>query len=127
LGEYSSLDNDKIYISRGGLYEFCQYAWNTSNPESQSLVVFDEIDLYGRNDVHISFLYRYGRHKSIHLIGISRRFYDIPVITRALTDEFLFFQITEERDLQYLKRLVSQEYLNTLMNLPTFSYIKLKL
>jgi len=89
--------------------------------------VFDEIDLYGKIDPFIGFLFRYGRHKNIDLVSISRRFYDLPLITRALTDEFIFFQITEERDLQYLKRLVTEDYLNTIIHLSDYKYIKLEL
>jgi len=127
LGEYGNLESEKVLIYRGGLYEFCQYVWNDSSPQTKSLVIFDEVDLYPKDSLHLGYLFRYGRHKSIDLISISRRFYDLPIICRALTDKFIFFQITEERDLMYLKRLVSQEYLNTLMNLPTFSYIELEL
>lgn len=112
---------------RGNLYDFCQSVWESSSPKTHTLTIFDEIDLYGRNDPFIAFLYRYGRHKNIDLLGISRRFYDLPVIVRALTDEFIFFQITEERDLQYLKRLVPDEYIQTLIKLPYYKYIKLSL
>lgn len=127
LGEYGNLESEKVYIGRGGLYEFCEKVWNESDPSYESLAVFDEVDLYSRDDPHLGFMYRYSRHKAVSLVAVSRRFYDLPTIVRALTDEFIFFQITEERDLQYLRRLVSQEYLNTLMNLPTFSYIRLEL
>ena len=127
LGEYGSIKDNRIIISRGSLYELCKLAWDSASPKFRTLAVFDEIDLYGKNDPFISFLYRYGRHQNIDLIGVSRRFYDLPVIVRALTDEFMFFQITEERDLQYLKRLVSDEYLKKLINLPNYKYIKLDL
>ena len=127
LGEYGSIQDSRITIQRENIYSFCQFVWDTSSPRTRSLVVFDEIDLYGKHDKFISFLYRYGRHKNIDLIGVSRRFFDLPVIVRALTDEYIFFQITEERDLQYLKRLVKDEYIQKLIHLPQYRYIKLYL
>jgi len=131
LGEYGSLKDNRIktfrYIQEGDLYDFCKFAWEESSPSFRTLVIFDEIDLYGRYDQKIAFLYRYGRHKNIDLIGVSRRFFDLPVIVRALTDEYIFFQITEERDIQYLKRLVKDDYIQKLINLPKYKYIKLSL
>jgi hypothetical protein len=86
-------------------------------------VVFDEIDLYGKNNPYISFLYRFGRHKNIEVIAVSRRFYDLPVIVRALTDKFYLFQITEERDLNYLRRSVPENIISKIIALKNFEYI----
>jgi len=87
--------------------------------------VFDEIDLYGKNNPHIAYLYKFGRHKGIDLIAVSRRFYDLPVIVRALTEEFILFNITEERDLNYLRRYASNKFIQTLIKLKFKQYIKL--
>lgn len=125
LGEYIPLSSEKCLVSRGGLYNFCQIVWNTSTKEYQSLIVFDEIDLYGKNNEYIAFLYRYGRHKNINLIGIARRFYDLPVIVRALTDKFYLFQITEERDINYLRRYISDEFVRKLIHLADYEYINI--
>ncbi|MBA7496241.1 hypothetical protein ES702_06840 [subsurface metagenome] len=127
LGEYHDLNDDRLTIARDSLYGFCQFAWESSSPRFKTLVVFDEIDLYGKNDPHISFLYRYGRHKALDLIGVSRRFYDLPVIIRALTDEFCLFQITEERDTNYLKRFISDDILSKIIHLGNYQYIKIPL
>ena len=123
LGEYISFASDRILVSRGDLYEFCQIVWNTSQPHFETLIVFDEIDLYGKDNFHIGFLYRYGRHKNINIIAIARRFYDLPVIVRSLTDDFYLFQITEERDINYLRRYIKEDFIQKLIHLPDFEYI----
>lgn len=92
-----------------------------------TLVVFDEVDLYGKNDFRIAHLYKFGRHKGIDLIAVARRFYDLPVYIRSLTDEFHLFQITEERDLSYLRRLVPESTIPVLVNLEPFQYINVSL
>lgn len=119
--------SEKIYVQNLGLRSFCHTVWDNSCVGKSTLVVFDEIDLYGKNDFRISFLYRFGRHKAIDIIAVSRRFYDLPVIPRALTDEFFLFQITEERDLSYLKDLVPKETVKKLIHLEPFQYIKVLL
>lgn len=125
LGEYIDLSSERCFVSRESVYDFCQNAWNTSSPDFQNLVVFDEIDLYGKNDLHIAYLYRYGRHKNLDIIAIARRFYDLPVITRALTDKFYLFQITEERDINYLRRYISEEFIQRLIHLADYQYINI--
>lgn len=127
LGEYSSLHSSKIYVQNLGLKSFCHKVWDESSSKKSTLVLFDEIDLYGKDDFRIAHLYKFGRHKNIDVIGVSRRFYDLPVIVRALTDEFYLFQITEERDLSYLRRIVPDSTLQTLINLESFHYIKVSI
>lgn len=125
LGEYLIFASERILVSRGDLYEFCQTVWNTSSPQFKSLVVFDEIDLYGKDNFHIGFLYRYGRHKNIDIIAVARRFYDLPVIVRSLTDLFYLFQITEERDVNYLRRYIKEDFVQKLIHLDDFHYLNI--
>ena len=127
LGEYLALSSERIRVYRENLAEFCEYIWNNSGGNIRSLAVFDEVDLYGKNNEYISFLYRFGRHKKIEIIAVARRFYDLPVIIRALTDKFYLFQITEERDISYLKRLVSDDFVRKLISLENFQYINIEL
>jgi len=127
LGEYHDLRRRGLFIFRENLYFFCQSVWNNAGPRKETLVIFDEIDLYGKNNPYISFLYRFGRHKNIEIIAVARRFYDLPVIVRALTDEFLLFQITEERDLNYLRRSVSEDVIFKIMKLENYHYVKVSL
>jgi len=127
LGEYYSLKKAGVFISRENLYSFCKTVWDNSTPKKHTLVVFDEIDLYGKDNPFISFLYRFGRHKNIDAIAVARRFYDLPVIVRALTDKFFLFQITEERDLNYLRRSVSEDMVLRIFNLKNYQYIIISL
>lgn len=127
LGEYISYSSENILVSRGDLKGFCRTAWNDSKKTLRlnHLVVFDEIDLYGKNNFQIEFLYRYGRHVNLDCIGIARRFYDLPVTARALTDTFYLFQITEERDINYLRRYISEEFIRRLIHLNDYEYINI--
>ena len=127
LGEYSKFSSRSAYVQNLGLKSFCHKVWDDSSPKKSSLVVFDEIDLYGKDDFRIAHLYKFGRHKGIDIIAVARRFYDLPVYVRALTDEFHLFQITEERDLSYLKRLVPEPTLQVLINLEPFHYINVSI
>ena len=127
LGEYSKFSSRNVYVQNLGLKSFCHKVWDESGGKKSSLVIFDEIDLYGKDDFRISHLYKFGRHKNIDIIAVARRFYDLPVLVRALTDEFYLFQITEERDLSYLKRLVSEDILQILINLEPFQYINVSI
>jgi GTPase SAR1 family protein len=127
LGEYSKFSSRTVYIQNIGLKSFCHKVWDDSGPKKSTLVLFDEIDLYGKDDFRIAHLYKFGRHKNIDIIAVARRFYDLPVIVRALTDEFHLFQITEERDLSYLRRIVSEPILQNLINLKPFHYINVSI
>lgn len=127
LGEYGDFSSSNVYIQRTGLKPFCHKVWDESSAEHSSLVIFDEIDLYGKNDFRIAHLYRFGRHKGIDIIAVARRFYDLPVYVRALTDEFHLFQITEERDLTYLRRLAPESWVQLLTRLEYFQYINITL
>jgi len=127
LGEYGGLSSPKIYIQSTGLKSFCHKVWDESHEGKSTLVVFDEIDLYGKDDIRINHLYKFGRHKGIDIIAVSRRFYDLPLCTRSLTDEFHLFQITEERDLSYLRRLVPETWIQVLVDLESFQYINVSL
>lgn len=125
LGEYHSLKDNRIILVRDDLYGFCKFAWESASPKFETLIVFDEIDLYGKDNFHIGFLYRYGRHKNINIIAVARRFYDLPVIVRSQTDSFYLFQITEERDVNYLRRYINENFIQKLISLEDFHYINI--
>ena len=101
--------------------------WKRSDEDKSTLVVLDEIAVYGKDNPQIDHLYRLGRHKGIDVIAISQRFYSLPVIVRSQSDIFHVFQITELRDQQYLKGLVSEALLNRIRSLGMFEYISLPL
>jgi hypothetical protein len=111
----------------GSFSDFMQRLWTESEPGKSTLVVLDEIAVYGKDNPQIDHLYRLGRHKGIDVVAISQRFYSLPVIVRSQTDIFHVFQITELRDRQYIKGLVSPEILDVIVNLGCFQYINISL
>jgi len=127
LGEYGDIKKENVFIFYEDLNSFYNKVRDRVDSKKKTLIVFDEIDIYGKNSIPISYLYRYGRHANIDIIAISRRFYDLPVIVRSQTDEFYLFQITEELDLRYLRLLAPQDKILKLINLKEFDYLTLKL
>ena len=110
-----------------GFIPFMQRVWDESQAGISTLLILDEIAVYGKNNVQIDHVYRLGRHKGIDIVSISQRFYSLPPIVRSQTDLFHVFQVTEKRDVEYLNGLVSQNVLNVIMNLKTFEYINISL
>ncbi len=127
LGEYEDLKGENVFIFFEDLELFYNRVRDKADAKKKTLVVFDEIDIYGKNSIPIAYLYRYGRHANVDIIAISRRFFDLPVIVRSLTDEFYLFQITEELDLKYLRLLAPKDKILKLINLKTFDYLTIKL
>lgn len=111
----------------GAFSDFMCRLWDESSFGKSTLVVLDEIAVYGKDNPQIDHLYRLGRHKGIDVVAISQRFYSLPVIVRSQTDIFHVFQITELRDRQYIKGLVSPAILETIVNLGMFEYINISL
>lgn len=128
MGEYSDLPNEDISIFYYDTWLFCKEVWEKADLYKHSLVIFDEINRYGQNNEDIHFLYDLGRHKDIDIIAISRRIYaDLPVYVRSLTERFIFFQITEPLELDYIKRHSSEEFVNTVRNLGFLEFVILDL
>lgn len=91
------------------------------------LLVLDEVDIYGKYSEGIKRIYRYGRHRAVSVIAVSRRPYDLPVIVRALTHTWIIFNITEMRDLEYLRTIASPAQLDTVKRLKPMEYITISL
>lgn len=127
LGEYQEYKADNVIHSYNNLSYVLKSAWNLSEKNKINLLVCDEVDLYGYGNRQLEFIYRYGRHRNISVIAISRRFYNLPVYIRALTEVFFIFKITEERDLFYLRQLSGKETVKQVKNLQKYKYIKLTL
>lgn len=126
LAEYHELKSPNIHIFFDNLALCGKKAWLQAG-DHKTLMVFDEIDLYGKNNIYLDYLYRYGRHGNIDIIAVARRFYDLPVIVRSQTQIFFLFQITEERDLHYLRYLVPKSWIQKLINLKDWEFLTLKL
>ena len=136
LYEYQKYASDTTCISHNEveIANFCKDSWNTIKDIAEktgsipkSVIIFDEIHLYGKNNEDINFLYRCARHGNLDIIASSQRFMDLPVITRSQSDHFDTFQITEPRDLDYLYKYVSSNVVDTVRNLKVLQYISLKI
>lgn len=130
---FAVADHIEVEQNSSSFERFMIEAWDycskeiEDDPTFSALMVLDEIAVYGRNNPQIDHLYRMGRHVGLDVIAISQRFYSLPVITRSQSDIFHVFQITEQRDIQYLRGIVSEAILGTILSLKTFEYIDISL
>jgi hypothetical protein len=82
----------------------------------------DEIDMYCKPSQSVEYMTkicRYGRHRGVDLIAITRRPHDIPREITAMADEFHISKIQEPRDIVYLKTL-DPDMENKLKNVKTY-------
>jgi|APSaa5957512535_1039671.scaffolds.fasta_scaffold17722_3 DNA helicase HerA-like ATPase len=82
----------------------CEYVYKIQN----TVLLVDEIDMYCSATSHVEYLTkicRYGRHKQVDLIAITRRPSDVPRSITAMADEFYVFKIQEPKDISYLKNI----------------------
>ncbi len=129
LYEYDLYATDKVCVSTSAndVEAFCKDLWSKCRTNIKSVVVFDEIALYGSNNFDIDFLYRAGRHANLDIIATSQRFFKIPLIVRSQTDMFNVFQITEPRDIDYLNRTINKSIVDTIINLKVLQYVEVKI
>jgi len=107
---------------------FCkEIVWKNCDTRIKSVVIFDEIHLYGKNNFDIDFLYRCGRHANLDIIATAQRFKDVHPLVRSQSNAFHVFQITEPIDIQYLKDYVSLNIVDTIQNLQVLQYIELNI
>lgn len=105
---------------------FCKnIVWEKCDTRLKSVVIFDEIHLYGKNNPDIDFLYRCGRHANLDIIATAQRFKDVHPLVRSQSNEFHLFNITEPLDLDYLSKYVSTSIVDTVRNLKVLQYIKI--
>ena len=130
LGEFLDLASERIKVvlfDEQNYYLFLREVWDQAGNDHSTLLVLDEVHLYGKENPTIKMLYRLGRHWRLDILAIGHRFADLPVITRSLTTKFYLFQITEPIDVDYLRRIVSPEILRLIMTLPDFKYTIVRL
>lgn len=80
---------------------FFDFVFTTGN----CLLVLEEVDwLCNSRSIHpgLENIIKYGRHKKIDMIAVSRRPAEISRLLSSQADEVISFQQTEPRDLQYL-------------------------
>lgn len=116
-----------VEMNTNSFSQFMVNAWEAAKQGGTTLLMLDEIAVYGRDNPQIDHAYRLSRHVGMDIVGISQRFYSLPVITRSQTDIFHVFSITELRDLQYLRGTVGEEVAGTIQRLGMFEYINLTL
>lgn len=125
IGEYYQAKRKNIFISfdTEKLSSFCKTVWDSAEEGKKTLVIFDEIHIYGKKSPPIEFLYRFGRKKDIDIIAISHRFADLPMIVRSQTEKYYVFQVTEKCDLEFLRYSFDKEMVDKISRLEDFQYI----
>ena len=99
------------------IYESQQNTW----------LVVDELDMYtsatiGDMPEYFRKIIRYGRHKGIGVVGISRRPAALPREVTSQSTYIISFQQHEPRDIKYLTEFVPVEP-EKFSNLPRFEYL----
>ena len=126
LGEFRSWAIEGFcYVENTGFRDFAHAVWDYSREGVSTLLVLDEVAIYGKNNPLVEHIYRLGRHKGIDVIGTGQRFAMLPMIVRSQTDRFHIFQLTENRDVEYLKNYMTPAVLDTIMGLERFQYVTL--
>ena len=124
--DFFNNQSQKVFSYHGeDYYFFCDLVYRVGRAGVPVLVVFEEVDSYG-NDEDIKRLYRVSRHAGICLVSVLHKFTDVPPIIRAVTVYWIFFQITERNDLDYLDS-IDPDLAAQVYNLPNFSYITEKI
>ena len=125
LYEYQRYASDTTCVSHDPrqITSFCRGSWSKCKKHLKSVMVLDEIHLYGKNQFDIDFVYRCARHANLDIIASAQRFYDLPVIVRSQTNHFNVFQITEPRDLDFLSKSFAPDVVNTIRNLTELHYV----
>lgn len=130
MREYQFLKNqEKFYISLNiyDLESFCEKVWDAGSKKENTLVVFDEIHMYGKNSRPIETLYRFAGHWNIDIIGISHKFTDFNPNWREQVDKYCVFQLTDRTSKNFLKDHVSDEEIEKISNLDVLQYVELEL
>ncbi|MBA7497093.1 hypothetical protein ES702_07702 [subsurface metagenome] len=132
LREYQYLKTwEKFFVYENiyDLYSFVEAVWDSelTTKKTNTLVVFDEIHMYGKNSRPIETLFRFGAHWNIDIIAISHRFVDLHPNWREQVDEYRVFKLTDRADKNFLKDYISDEEIEKISNLDTLEYITLEL
>ena len=128
LGEFMEFAVEGyITVANSGFRDFMHYCWDNSQAGTETLLVLDEIAIFGKDDPRIDHVFRVGRHKQISVLATSQRLLTLPVICRSQTDLFHMFQISEKRDLDHLKGVIPPNHVEAIMKLEKFQYITLDL
>jgi DNA helicase HerA-like ATPase len=87
-------------------------------------IIIEEIDRFCSPhyiDERLSYLVRYGRHKNLSLIGISRRPKEIHKHLTANANYIISFRMHEPNDLKYFRE-INDSFANSLQHLKQYEY-----
>jgi len=103
----------------------CEYVYERGNVT----FAIEEVDCFTSANycpAFLSYIIRYGRHKNINLIGITRRPADIPRLLTSQANKLYLFKISEPRDIEYLQKY-SRDSLNDMGRLKEYQYQEITL
>ena len=89
-------------------------------------IVIEELDIHASaisSPASIQCLLRYGRHREINTIGISRRAAEVPRTITSQADLLISFNQQEPRDLAYIGSFAGKEFANALTELDYREYL----
>ena len=115
------------YVQTQGFVDFCEGVWENSREGIETLLVLDEVAMYGKFNYLVEHILRLGRHKQIQVVTTAQRPAILPMIVRSQTDQWYFFAVSEPADVEYLSKVVQPETLQAIVNLDKFQYIRVGL
>jgi len=107
MANYLLHPETRVFVIRdyeGNFDLYCQFIIKLQN----LIFVIEEVDSVCNPSfisANFSQILRYGRHRDINIIAISRRPAEINRLVTALATDIICFRFTEPRDLDYLKKL----------------------
>jgi hypothetical protein len=121
--DYVEAEESFIYTSDqdADFERFCQIIYEATD----YYIVIDEIDLFtqaGNMPQSLRKIVRYGRHKNLGLIVISRRPAAMPREITSQADFILSFTQHEPNDLKYLAEFMTTPNAEALKSLPKYGY-----
>ena len=115
------------YVETEGFVDFCNAVWDNSREGVETLLVLDEVAMYGKFNYLVEHIYRIGRHKQIQIVSTAQRPAILPVIVRSQTDQWYFFAVSEPADLDYVAKIVPTPVMDTILGLDKFQFVKVGL
>jgi len=103
--------------------EICKLCWACRDMS----VLIEEMDIfcqYGRTPFSFIQLLKRGRHRDIHLVGVTQRPVGVDKNVTAMATEIYVFETNEPRDLDYLKERLSAEAVEQIKTLQAYQWLK---
>lgn len=101
-------------------------ALRTSWSAIGATIVIEELDIHASaisSPASIQCLLRYGRHRELNTIGVSRRASEVPRTITSQADLIISFNQQEPRDLAYIGSFAGKEFANALTELDYEEYL----